>query len=57
MIWMTGRTWSCGICQSCWKNSHEEVKMIREKIVSGDIEGKYSKEVYVCPVCGFTREI
>lgn len=54
---MTGRTWSCGICQSCWKNSHEEVKMIREKIVSGDIEGKYSKEVYVCPVCGFTREI
>ena len=57
MIRMSELTWTCGICQPCLKNSHIEVKMIKEKIISGDIEGKYSKEVYVCPACGFTREI
>jgi len=57
MIWMNGWTWTCGICQSCLKNSHKEVKIIKEKVISGDVKGMYSKEIYVCPVCGFTREL
>ena len=50
-MWMTlTRTWTYGVCESCLKNSHENVKMIKEKVVSGDLEGKYSEEIWVCPV-------
>jgi hypothetical protein len=31
--------------------------MVKEKIISGDPEGKYSKELWVCPICGFSREL
>jgi len=52
-----GKTWTFGICESCLKNSHEEVKMIKEKIISGDLEGRYSQELWVCPVCGATKRL
>ena len=48
-------SWTYGMCGSCLQNSHEEVKMVRDKIVSGDPEGKHSQEMWCCPVCGFTR--
>ncbi len=48
-------SWTYEICESCLNNSHEKVKMIKEKIISGDPEGKYSQELWCCPVCGFSR--
>ena len=58
MIWMTlSRTWTYGICETCLKNSHEKVEMVREKVVSGDIEGRYSEEIWICPVCGASKRL
>ncbi|MEM5794457.1 MAG: hypothetical protein QXS48_00520 [Candidatus Aenigmatarchaeota archaeon] len=54
---MTGWTWTFGFCETCLKNSHEKVKLVKRKIVSGDLEGKYSKEFWVCPVCGATKRL
>ena len=49
--------WTYGICESCLKNSHKKVKMKRQKIVSGDEEGKYVRELWVCPHCGATKRL
>lgn len=51
------KTWTYGICEFCLKNSHEKVKMVKERVVSGDLEGKYSEEVWCCPVCGATKKL
>ena len=51
------RTWTYGTCEICLKNSHEKVKMVKERVVSGDIEGKYSEEIWCCPVCGATKKL
>lgn len=48
--------WNYGICETCLKNSHEKVKMRREKVFCCDLEGNYYKEMWVCPVCGATKE-
>jgi len=54
---MSEWTWTFSICEICLKNSHEKVKLVRKKIISGDPEGKYSKEFWVCPVCGATKRL
>ena len=51
------KTWTYGYCENCLKNSHEKVKVLREKLISGDHEGKYSEETWVCPVCGSTKRL
>ena len=53
---MSPHTWTYAICETCLKNSHKKVKMVRQNLVSADTEGKRSKEVWVCPVCGSTKE-
>jgi len=50
-------TWTYEICECCLNNSHEKVKMVKEKLISGDLEGKYSDELWVCPVCGSTKKL
>jgi uncharacterized protein with PIN domain len=52
---MSGWSWTFSVCEVCLKNSHKEVKLVRKKIISGDLDGKYSKEFWVCPVCGSTK--
>jgi hypothetical protein len=54
---MTGRIWTYGVCEYCLKNSHEEVKMVRENIVSADTAGNCSEEFWVCPACGSTKKL
>jgi len=50
-------TWTFGFCEACLKNSHKKIKMVKRKIVSGDPKGNYSKEMWVCPECGATKEL
>lgn len=57
MIWMTCKTWTCGVCESCLKNAHEEIKMIEQTIISGDPKEIFSKEIFVCPKCGATKTL
>lgn len=45
--------WTYGYCESCMKNSHSEIKMIREK-VSSEFE---SVEMWVCVKCGSTKKL
>lgn len=52
-----GNEWTYGICESCLKNSHKKIKMVREKIFSGNPRATRSKEMWVCPVCGATKEL
>ena len=51
----TDESWTYGYCESCLRNAHEKVKMVKIKIKSGDPEGKHSKEMWVCTQCGSTR--
>jgi len=51
------KTWTYGYCETCMKNSHENVKAVREKLISGDPEGKCSGETWVCPQCGSTKRL
>lgn len=48
------RSWTFGTCESCLKNSHEEVKMKKILLVSDD--GK-KEEMWCCPVCGATKRL
>ena len=48
--------WNYGICETCLKNSHEMVKMKKEKIIACG-PNNLSKEMWVCPVCGATKEL
>ncbi|MCS7105887.1 MAG: hypothetical protein NZ942_01040 [Candidatus Aenigmarchaeota archaeon] len=54
---MTGFTWTFGFCETCFKNSHKKVKLVRRKIISGDAESKNSKGLWVCPACGATKKL
>ncbi|MEM5843655.1 MAG: hypothetical protein QXX07_00375 [Candidatus Aenigmatarchaeota archaeon] len=54
---MAGYTWTFGFCETCLKNSHEKVKLVRRRIISGDLEGKCSREFWVCPICGATKRL
>ncbi len=47
-----GRSWKYGVCEICRKNSHEEIKMVREVI---EMHGK-KEEFWVCPACGATKK-
>jgi rubrerythrin len=40
--------WTCGICETCVKNSHETVRMLRQKLAD-------DAESWVCPECGATK--
>ncbi|MEM5879128.1 MAG: hypothetical protein QXU74_01385 [Candidatus Aenigmatarchaeota archaeon] len=52
---MVRRSWTFGLCESCLKNSHEEVKMIKIVLVSD--EGNKEEEMWCCPVCGATKRL
>lgn len=47
-------TWNFGVCDICLNNSHEEIKMIREKIF---YSGGNSVEMWVCPQCGSSKRL
>ena len=51
-------SWAFGVCENCTQNP-KEVKMVKQRIVSGDPEGKYKSdsEIWGCPRCGYTREL
>lgn len=51
------RTWTYRLCETCLKNSHEKVEMIKEEIKSTDVDSSFSKEMWVCPVCGSTKRL
>ena len=50
--------WICGVCENCGYNP-EKVKMVKEKMVSGDPDGVYESDskIWVCPKCGYTRRL
>lgn len=51
-------SWSYKFCETCLKNSHEEVEMVREKILSADVAASHSgQEMWCCPVCGSTKRL
>jgi len=50
-----GTTWTYSYCETCMKNFHETVKMIREKLASGNPDDKSGEEVWACPKCGSTK--
>ena len=43
--------WNFGFCETCMKNAHDKIKMIREKIEAN------SPEFFVCPQCGSTKRL
>jgi len=51
-------SWTFGVCENCGKNP-EEIKMVKEQLVSGDSERIYKSdsEIWVCPKCGYTRKL
>jgi hypothetical protein len=51
---MVRRSWTFGLCESCLKNSHEEVEMVRINLISD--YGK-KEEMWCCPVCGATKRL
>ncbi|MEM5772667.1 MAG: hypothetical protein QXL86_00340 [Candidatus Aenigmatarchaeota archaeon] len=51
---MVRRSWTFGFCESCLKNSHEMVEMV--KIVLTSEYGK-EEEMWCCPVCGATKRL
>lgn len=51
------KTWTYGVCESCLKNAHEKVKMVKQMIISGNPNVISSKEMWVCPVCGSCRKL
>jgi hypothetical protein len=56
--WEKNNDWHHGICYSCMHNSHEKVKMRKEKIKrTGRPDCKDEVEVWICPVCGYCREL
>lgn len=44
--------WTYSFCESCAKNVHEDVKMIREIVLS---KSGVKEEMWVCPQCGSTK--
>ncbi|MEM5852812.1 MAG: hypothetical protein QXG39_01325 [Candidatus Aenigmatarchaeota archaeon] len=51
---MVRKEWHFGLCESCLKNSHQEIKMIKISLTSD--EGK-TVEMWCCPVCGATKRL
>ena len=51
-------SWTFGVCENCRQNPRK-VEMVKEEIVSGDPDGKYTSEssIWVCPKCGYTRKL
>lgn len=49
--------WTYGFCEICLKNSHEKIRMRREKIFSGNPKENHFKEMWICPFCGATKEL
>jgi len=51
-------SWICGVCENCRQNP-KEINMVKEALVSGDLEGRYKseKKIWVCPRCGYTRKL
>ena len=49
------QTWTLGLCESCLKNAHEKVKVIREIVYSTDSNS--AEEMFVCPQCGATKRL
>jgi hypothetical protein len=49
--------WLYGLCDSCFKNAHEKVRMVREKIASGDTMASNSQDTWVCTKCGATKRL
>jgi len=52
-------SWTFGVCENCKQNWNLEIKMVKEKLVSGNSAGKYKSdsEIWVCPKCGYTRKL
>jgi len=48
------RSWTFGVCESCLKNCHSRVKMVREVLRSEYSD--FEEEVWVCPKCGASKK-
>jgi len=50
--------WELGCCENC-RGNPKKVRMEKEFLVSGDPDKKYrsDREFWVCPKCGFTKEL
>jgi rubredoxin len=48
--------WTYGYCETCMKNAHEKVKMIKSNFASGNPNDTQVKEMWVCPKCGSSKE-
>lgn len=45
--------WNYGFCETCVKNAHERVRMVKERI-----DPSHRKtEFFVCPECGSTKRL
>ena len=45
---LVDHSWEYATCENCRKNSHEEIKMVKEKI--------FGVDVWVCSKCGATKK-
>ena len=62
LFWEKDDDWHYAVCGSCLHNSHETVKMVRQKIWrtgNPDCAGGNENEldVWICPVYGFCMEL
>jgi hypothetical protein len=48
-------SWSYGYCETCRKNAHEDVQMVKQQFASGDPKASYKSEMWVCPKCGASK--
>lgn len=51
-------SWSYKFCETCLKNSHEKIEMMREKVYPASTAAENSaEEMWCCPVCGSTKRL
>lgn len=62
--WEKDDDWHYGICSNCAHNSHEKIKMVKKKIKEngssvkrGSFDCAGEIEVWICPICGYCREL
>ncbi|MEM5836223.1 MAG: hypothetical protein QXR09_00795 [Candidatus Aenigmatarchaeota archaeon] len=52
---MVRKSWTFGFCESCLKNSHEKIEMVKIFLSSDFLDKK--EEMWCCPVCGATKRL
>jgi len=55
LLFMVRKSWTFGFCESCLKNSHEKIEMVKIFLSSDFLDKK--EEMWCCPVCGATKRL